>query len=293
MYKIHPTAVVHADAILGEDVEIGAYAVVEADTVIGAGTVIHPHAIVRSYTRMGEGNVVDSYAVLGGAPQDLSFDPRQETWLQIGNRNTFREGVTISRATKASGATVVGNDTYWMANAHAGHDATVESNAIITNNVMIAGHARIGRGAVLGGGVAVHQFCWVGERTMMQGHSGASMHIPPYCIVAEINNIAGLNRVGLRRAADVTETDAEEVKEAFRLLYRSGLTPQDALAEMDRFVGWGKPADRFRQFVRNALQAEGRYQRGVCGMKRRAAHEKRESPKVAVTVPHKTPAWRG
>ncbi|MCK5113998.1 MAG: acyl-[acyl-carrier-protein]--UDP-N-acetylglucosamine O-acyltransferase, partial [Phycisphaerae bacterium] len=120
MSKIHATAVVDETAKLGDDVEIGAYAIIEGNVEIGAGTVVRPHALIRRYTIMGEGNYVDSFASLGGEPQDYKFDPNEVSYLRIGDKNIFREGVTISRATGTGEATVVGNGTYWMANSHAG-----------------------------------------------------------------------------------------------------------------------------------------------------------------------------
>src|SRR5574337_350412 len=112
MAKIHPTAIVHPAAVLCDGVEIGAYSIVEADVVIGPGSVVRDHAILRRYTAIGQNNIVDSYAVLGGVPQDFKFDPRTVSYLRVGDNNVFREGVTISRATREGNATVVGNRTY-------------------------------------------------------------------------------------------------------------------------------------------------------------------------------------
>jgi UDP-N-acetylglucosamine acyltransferase len=280
MSRIHPTAVVDSSAELADDVEIGPCAVIEADVRIGRGTRIEACAKIGRYTTLGEGNVVDHHAVIGGLPQDLSFKPSTPTFVKIGNNNVFREGVTISRATVEGQATLVGNDNYWMANAHAGHDVTVGDNVILTNNAMLGGHARIDNGVVFGGGAAVHQFCWVGERAMFQGLGANSMHVPPYCIHASVNKIVGLNHVGLRRAKHITPQDRREIKLAFMLLYRRGLTPTQALAEMDTCSDWGKPAQRFREFVRKALAAEGHYHRGICPMVDRGRHNRKTSPRA-------------
>jgi UDP-N-acetylglucosamine acyltransferase len=268
MPKIHPTAIVHGDAELADDVEIGPFCVIERDVTLGAGTVVRSHAIIRRYTTLGEGNLVDSFCSLGGWPQDLKFTPDTESYLRIGDHNVFREQVTVSRATTPGGETRVGSRTYWMACAHAGHDATIEDEVVLANNAMIAGHATVQRGAVLAGGASVHQFTWVGERVMMRGLSGAAMHTPPYTITVDISRIAGLNVVGLRRAPDVSEEDRAEVKEAFRIFYRKGLPSGEALAEMEAHDEWGSAASKFRAFIREALEAEKPFNRGVAGLRR-------------------------
>ena len=256
MPKIHPTAVVDASAELADDVEIGAYAIVEADVKIGLGTRLASHAVVRRYTSLGQGNFVDSFAVLGGLPQDLKFSPQTVSYLRIGDANVFREGVTISRATGEGNATTVGSRTYWMTCAHAGHNATVEDDVILVNSAAIGGHATVMRGAILSAHVAVHQFCWVGERVMTQGNGGISTHVPPYSLIAfGMNRLVGLNIVGLRRAKDISDQDRDQIKQAFRLLYRSGLTPSQALKEMDARADWGPAAGKYRDFIRQVLSA--------------------------------------
>jgi UDP-N-acetylglucosamine acyltransferase len=250
-------------AQLADDVEVGPYAIIEGDVRIGPGCRIGAHAVVCRYTVMGEGNRVDHHAVIGGLPQDLGFDPDVVTHVRIGQHNTFREHVTISRATVADGATIVGSNTYWMAGSHAGHDAVIGDGVILTNNVMIGGHAHIGKRAVFGGGSAVHQFCRVGERAMFQGNSATGMHVPPYTIHVKVSRIAGLNYVGIRRAEHLTGQDRKEIKQVFALLYRRGLMPADALAKMDD-MDWGEPARRFVEFIRQTRSDEGHYHRGLC-----------------------------
>lgn len=264
MPRIHPAAVIDPAAELAEDVEVGPGAVVEAGVVIGAGTVLRPHCVVRRGTTLGKANFVDSFAVLGGDPQDLAFDPRAETFLRIGDGNTFREGVTISRATKPGGATTVGDKTLWMANSHAGHDAAIGSHVVIVNAVLLAGHAVVGDRAILSGGTAVHQFTWIGEMVMTQGHSGIGMHVPPFVMTAGVNQVVGLNLVGLRRSPALSDEDRRQIKEAFRLTYRSGLPRAKALEEMDACKDWGAAAGRFRDFLRRVLAARKPYDRGLC-----------------------------
>lgn len=271
MPEIHQTAAVDPGATLADDVEVGAGCVVESGVAIGAGTVLRPHAVVRRGTTLGKDNLVDSFAVLGGDPQDLSFDRKTETFLHVGNGNTFREGVTISRATKPGGATTVGDNTLWMANSHAGHDSTIGSGVVIVNAVLLAGHTVVGDRAILSGNTLVHQFTWIGEMVMTQGHSGIGMHVPPYVMVAGINEIVGLNLVGLRRNPAFTDEDRRQIKEAFRLTYRSGLPRAKAVEEMNACKDWGPAAAKFRGFVQKVLEASKPHNRGLCAMAKNAA----------------------
>jgi len=161
MAKIHPTAIVHPTAVISDDVEIGAYSIVEADVVIGSGPVMREHATLRQYTATGQNNMVDNNAVLVGVPQDFKFDSRTVSYLRVGNNNVFREGVTISRATGEGEATIVGNRTYWMAGAHAAHDAVVEDDALLVNGAALAGHTVLGRGAMIHGVIAMTDWFWL------------------------------------------------------------------------------------------------------------------------------------
>ncbi len=264
MPNIHPTAIVHGDTRIADDAAIGPYCVIESDVEIGSQTVIREHAVIRRYTTLGKNNLVDAMGVIGGEPQDLKFDPEQVTYVRIGDNNVFREGVTISRATGEGNVTVVGNNTYWMAGAHAGHNTVIEDYVILTNGCAIGGHATIGRRAILSSYVGVHQFCWVGEMVMLQGHAGTSTHVPPYTMIAGINRVVGINSIGLRRAEEITDEDRRQIKEAFRITYRSGLTTPKALEKMDACNDWGEHADKFRQFVRRVLNAKPPHNRPLC-----------------------------
>ena len=269
MPKVHSTAIVHPTAILSDDVEIGAYGVVEADVMIGPGTVLREHAILRRYTTIGRNNIVDSYAVLGGLPQDIKFNPGTTSYLRVGDDNVFREGVTISRATGEGEATIVGNRTYWMTAAHAGHNAVIEDDAILVNGSALAGHTVLGRGAMLSAHVVVHQFCWVGEGAMSQGNSATSMHIAPFTLFAGVNKVVSLNVVGIRRSKEVTEKERRQIREAFDLTYRSSLNLSDALRAMNERTEWGPAAVRFRDFVRRVVSAQPPYKRGLCPLRKR------------------------
>jgi UDP-N-acetylglucosamine acyltransferase len=267
MPKIHPTAIVDPSARLADDVEIGPCCIVEGNVEIGPGCVLRSHAIIRRHVTMGKSNFVDSFTVLGGEPQDLKFDPRTVSFLRIGDGNVFREGVTISRATGEGLSTIVGSRTYWMTGAHAGHNAIVEDEAILINQSAVAGHATVGRRAILSAHVCIHQFCWVGEMVICQGNAASPAHVPPYTILVGVGEVVGLNAVGLRRAADITDKDRVEIKEAFRLTYRASLTPSKALVEMDAHTEWGTAAAKFRDFVRRVQQAQPPFKRPLCSLR--------------------------
>lgn len=264
MQNINPTAEVHPSAKLANDVEVGAFAVIEDTVQIGSGCVIRPHAIIRQYTTMGSNNYVDSFVVLGGEPQDLKFDRNTISYLEIGDNNTFREGATISRATGEGKKTVVGNNTLWMSNSHAGHNSIIHDNVILVNGSLVAGHCTIGKGTILPANGAIHQFCWVGENAMFQGGAFASMHVPPFVVCSSHNNVVALNSVGLRRRPDLTPNDRQEIKETFKIVYRSGYSLKQALDEMDKFRDWGLAAGLFRDFIRKVVEAEPPHNRGLC-----------------------------
>lgn len=275
MATIHPTAIVDEGAQLGAGVSVGPYAIIEPDVVVGEDCTILASAIIRRYTTLGAGNVVHPFAVLGGEPQDYRFDPASPTYLRIGDHNVFREGVTISRATKPGGATTIGSHGYFMTCAHVGHDSVVGDHVVLANSAAIAGHCEIGQGANLSAHAGVHQFCWVGEMAMFRGNAGASQHVPPFCIVRGINELVGLNVIGMRRAG-FSSAERLQVKQAYQLLYRQGLTPRAALEEMDGHTEWAAPAAKFREFCRRVVTAQKPYQRGFAADCGRARVEEEE-----------------
>ena len=265
MSKIHPTAIVDPSAELDGVVEIGPYCVVEGNVKIGAGTVLQAHCVIHSYTEIGENNQLSPFVVLGGGPQDYGFEPGTISYVKIGDNNMFREGVTINRATGEGKITVVGNNTMWMANSHAGHNAVVADNVICANGVALGGYAEISPRAILSGGVMIHQFTWIGDMVMTQGMAGASCHVPPYCLLAEgINVLVGLNSVGLRRSDHISREDHKQIKEAFNLTYRSHLSKVQILEKMDACTDWGEAAGKFRDFIHKVVSAEKPYNRALC-----------------------------
>ncbi len=229
--SVHPAAIVSPQAQLGSGVVVGPFAVIESRTVVGDGCEIRAHAVVKAGTSLGRENRVHEGAILGGEPQDLSF-AGGDTRLVIGDRNVFREGVTVHRSTKPGSATIIGCDCFLLAYGHVAHDNRIGDRAILANNVLLAGHVEIGERAFLSGGVGVHQFCRVGRLAMIGGNSKLVQDCLPFVIAdGHPARARGLNVVGLRRAG-LDAAQLRTLKEAYRLLLRSGLAQDEALARM-------------------------------------------------------------
>jgi UDP-N-acetylglucosamine acyltransferase len=218
---IHATAIVSAKAKLAEGVVVGPFAVIHDHVEIGTNTRIGPHAVIHDFVRLGADNHVHAHAVIGDLPQDISFDATTETWVEIGNGNTLREGVTIHRSTAPSRVTRLGSNGYLMAYTHLGHDCNVGDNVIITINTTVGGHVEIGNNAVLGGSVAVHQFCRIGRYAMVAGFIAVRKDVLPYTMIAgDPARHYRLNSVGLRRSG-IKGDRYRTLEQAYRAL-RSG-----------------------------------------------------------------------
>ncbi len=258
--SVHPSAIVSPEAHLGSGVAVGPFAVVEAGAVVGEGCQIAAHAVVRSAARLGRDNRVHEGAIVGGEPQDVSFRGG-ETALLVGDRNVIREGVTLHRSARPGSATVIGSDCFLMAYAHVAHDDRLGDRVIVANNVALAGHVEVGDSAFLSGGVVVHQFCRVGRLAMVGGNSKVVQDCLPFVITdGHPARARGLNVVGLRRAG-FTAAQLRTLKEAYRLLLRSGLDRETALA---RLAALGDPlADELAAFVRGSKRGVAHAQRAV------------------------------
>lgn len=237
--SIHPTAYIASGAVLGNGVLVGPFAVIEAGAVIGDNCQISAHAVIHGRVRMGAGNVLHPHAVLGGLPQDLGFKPETPSWLEIGDRNVFREGFTAHRATQVDGRTLIGSDCYFMNNSHVAHDCTVGDKAIFANNVAIGGFVEIGNNVFMGGAVVVHQHCRVGAYAIVQGTTGINMDVLPFTLIAGYPaKHYRLNIVGLRRAGIVGE-NLKVLSSAFRLLKKkSSLETLQLTQEVQYLKEW-------------------------------------------------------
>jgi UDP-N-acetylglucosamine acyltransferase len=247
-HNIHPTAVIDRQAKVGSPVSIGPFSVVEADAVVGDGCRLGAHVVIKSGTVLGAANEVDDGAVLGGRPQHSA---RHEKWggLVIGERNMIRENVTIHRAMDSEKCTVVGNDNLIMVNAHIAHDCQVGNRTILTNNVMLAGHVTVEDYAYLSGGVGVHQFCRIGSHCMVGGQSHINKDVPPYVTVDGVTTrVVGPNLIGLKRRG-FTPDDIQQLKRAYRIIYRQGLTWEQVLDTL-RTTFQSGPAAAFYPFLK-------------------------------------------
>ena len=248
--EIHPTAIVHEKAFLGQDVVIGPYALVEEKVELGDGCRLDAFAQVKSHTAIGRENHLHSYACIGGAPQDLKFQG-EATWLRIGDRNIIREFVTLHRGTVGGGGvTTVGSECLLMAYVHVAHDCHVGDRNIYSNGVTLGGHVTVGNNVIIGGLSAVHQFVRIGENAFIGGKTGVAQDIPPYMLAAgERAKLHGPNLVGLRRMQMPAET-IHALKSIYKILWRANGSKQEALAEVAAQYGHIPEAMRIIEFVR-------------------------------------------
>ena len=254
--RIHPLAVVSPTARIAEDVQIGPFCVVEPDVTIGAGCRLEAGAIIKNRTTLGEDNHICEGAVLGGLPQHVNASP-QTGRLVIGQENTIRENVTIHRALEENHATVVGDNNMLMVNAHIAHDCVVGNRVIIANNAMLAGHVSVDDRAFLSGGVGIHQFCRVGTVAMIGGQALVLKDVPPYVTIdGHSGYVVGLNKVGLRRAGHSRE-DISQLKAAYRVIFRSGLTWTEIRSRVEAEFP-EPPATEFHRFFSASST------RGIC-----------------------------
>jgi UDP-N-acetylglucosamine acyltransferase len=226
---IHSTAVIDSSAELAANVTVGPYTVIGPDVVIGAGTEIGSHVVINGPTRLGEDNRIFQFASIGEAPQDKKY-AGEPTRLEMGDRNTIREFVTINRGTVQDvGVTSVGDDNWIMAYVHIAHDCRIGNQTIFANNASLAGHVTIADYVILGGFTLVHQFCSLGVHSLTAFGSGISLNIPPYVTVGGSPARAhGLNMEGLRRRG-FSEDTRKLLKQAYKTLYRENNSLQDAI----------------------------------------------------------------
>ena len=258
---IHPTAVIASDAKLGDGVRVGPFVVIDGPVTVGSETTIGPHAHLVGPLTLGAGNAVGTGVVLGGAPQHLAYKG-EATELVIGYGNIFREHVTVHRGMPAgvgpgTGVTRVGNRNLFMANSHVAHDCVVGSECMFANGAVIGGHVTVGDRALLSGNSAVHQFCRVGRLGLLSGASATSKDIAPFWIMQEVNQVCGVNVVGMRRAG-IPSAEIQAVRRAFAIIYLEGLPISAALAKIEAQYGQFAAVRELVEFVRSS-------KRGICG----------------------------
>lgn len=230
--RIAATARVHPDAEIGANVAVGEYAIVEEDVVIGAGCRLEPYVYVKRWTTMGERNEISAGTVLGTDPLDKNFKG-DRSYLRIGNGNIIREHYTVSRGTQPESVTEIGDGNYVMTSGHIAHNCKIGNNCVIASCALVAGHVEVEDQAFISGGVVIHQYSKIGRLAMIGGNSRVNNDVPPYFLYSEFNVAPkGLNVVGLRRAGFSRE-EIGALKNAYRILYRSGLKLDDALKQID------------------------------------------------------------
>ena len=232
MAGIHEKALVDPTANLADDVEVGAFSIIGPNVTIGPGSRIGPHVVVTGRTTIGKNTRIFQFASIGEEPQDKKYDGA-DTELIIGDNNTIRELCTFSRGTtEGGGKTIIGNNNWIMACVHIAHDCLLGDNIIMANNASLAGHVTVGDWAILSGYSLIHQFCNVGEHSFTSFASHVNQSIPPYVTVSgEKARAKGVNTDGLKRRGYSSE-QIQQVRRAYKLLYRSGIPLEDAKAQL-------------------------------------------------------------
>jgi UDP-N-acetylglucosamine acyltransferase len=257
---IHETAVIYPGARIAKDVEIGPYSVIGENVQIGEGTKIGPHVVITGWTSIGKNCKIYQGASIGEEPQDLKF-AGEKSYVFIGDRTRIRESATVHRATGEGEETRIGNDCLLMAYTHVAHNCVVGNNVIMSNAAMLAGHAVVEDRAVIGGITGVHQFVKIGRNAMIGGASKIVQDVVPYTIVdGHPAKVVGLNSVGISRAGIPIES-RRNIKKAYKLLYRSGLSLPQAISMIEQEVDSCDEVEHFLRFLRNA-------ERGICRERR-------------------------
>lgn len=248
---IHPTAIIHPSAVLGKNVTVGPYAIIDEDVIIGDNCVIGAHAVINRYTVVGKNNRFFPGCSIGGEPQDLKF-VGEKTYTYIGDGGTFRECCTVNRGCGEGAETRIGNNILMMAYTHVAHNCIVGNDVIMSNVATLAGHVTVEDKAIIGGLAAVHQFSKIGKNAMIGGMARVNQDVPPYMIVAgDPAVVSGLNSVGLARAGMSAE-ERSELKKAFRILFRSGLTLKEAIVNMENELEQFEAIAHLVEFLKGA-----------------------------------------
>ena len=229
--RVSPAARVHPEARIGAQCAVGDFCIIEQDVDIGNFCRIEPYAFIKRWTTLGERNEISAGAVLGTDPLDKTFTG-ERSYLKIGNSNVIREHFTISRGTKPESETRIGDGNYIMTSGHIAHNCVIGDGTVIASNALVAGYCHIEDQAFISGGVVVHQFSNIGRLAMVAGNAAVNSDLPPFFLYSGYRvATVGLNLVGLRRAG-FTAQQIGVIKAAYRILYRSGLKLEEALAKI-------------------------------------------------------------
>ena len=252
---IDARAVVSPQAELAPDVSVGPFSVIGAQVRIGPRSVIGPHAVINGPTTLGADNRVFQFASIGDAPQDKKYRG-EPTLLEIGDRNVFRECCTINRGTAGDkGVPRIGDDNLFMAYSHVAHDCVIGANTVFANCASLGGHVEIGDWVILGGLTAVHQFTKIGAHAFLGGGSILSRDVPPYVMVAGNPAVPhSINSEGLKRRG-FTEEQVRNVREAYRILYRSELRLAEALTQLEPLAAANPEVRAFVDFIHGSTRS--------------------------------------
>lgn len=253
----HPTAIIHPGARIAEGCRIGPYCVIGEHVELGAECALHSHVVVDGHTRLGAGNVLYPFACIGLRTQDLKWRGGI-TRTEIGSHNTFREHVTVHSATSEGGATVIGSHNHLLAYAHVAHDCRLGDHIIMSNVGTLAGHVVVEDCAIVGGLAAVHQFCRLGRMSIVGGCSKVVQDVPPY-MMADGNpaSTRTVNKVGMERNG-VSEEAQSALRQAFKIMFREGLTISNALARIESELPGSPELKHFMDFVRASERGIGK-----------------------------------
>ncbi|MBI4358420.1 MAG: acyl-ACP--UDP-N-acetylglucosamine O-acyltransferase [Candidatus Omnitrophica bacterium] len=253
--SIHPTAIIGKNVILGETNEIGPHVIIEDGVRIGSHNKIGAGTYICAGTEIGDKNEIHMHVVIGNKPQDLAYHGTPTKTI-IGNKNIFREFVTIHRGTKEGTATVLGDENFLMAYAHLAHNCALGNKIILVNNATLGGYCTVEDEAFLSGMIVVHQFSRIGRLSMISGLSAVNKDVPPFTLCGGRASIVyGLNVVGLRRAG-IPPATRNEIKRAYKLLYQDGLNVTSAIGEIEK-IATTPEVKYFVEFIRQS-------KRGIC-----------------------------
>lgn len=249
MSGIDPRAIVSPKAELAPDVTVGAYTVIGDGVTVGTGTWIGPHAVINGPTSIGAGNKIFQFASIGDAPQDLKYKG-ELTRLEIGDRNVFREFTTMNRGTEhGGGVTIIGSDNLFMAYSHVAHDCRVGSRCVMANYATLAGHVELGDWVIMGGYAGTHQFTKVGAHAFIGNNAAVTRDVPPYIMAVGTPAVPhSINSEGLKRRG-FTPEQIRNLKNAYRILYRSDMKLADAVAELQSRVATQPELKIFVDFI--------------------------------------------
>jgi len=250
---IHPQAVVSPKAKLGQGVQVGAFAVVAAHVELGEGCVVHDHAVLQGPTKFGPRNVFHPFCVIGGNPQDYTY-AEEHVELLVGDGNIFREYVTISRGTKKGGGTTrIGNNNFFLAYSHVGHDCQIGSGTLFVNGATLAGHVTVQDFVTIGAFSPVHQFCRLGRYAYIGACTVITQDVPPFSLIVTERETRcyGANTIGLERKGFSAER-VKSLQKAFRLLTRSRKNTSQAIQELRKTMSESQDVKELIEFVEKA-----------------------------------------